>query len=46
MVTPEICFDSFTVTIHRGKKKYMNGDEKYQNLMSGEVFHEQKLAEM
>lgn len=32
MATPEICFDIFTVTIHRTKKKHMNGDEKHKTL--------------
>lgn len=34
------------VTIHRTKKKYMNGDEKHQNLVRVKLLPEQKLAEM
>lgn len=46
VATLEICFDIFTVTIHRTKKKYMNGDEKHQNLVRVKLLPEQKLAEM
>lgn len=46
VATLKICFDIFTVTIHRTKKKYMNGDEKHQNLVCVKLLHEQKLAEM
>lgn len=33
VVTPEIHFDIFTGTIHRAKKKYVNENEKHQNLV-------------
>lgn len=38
VVTPEIRFNIFTGTIHRAKKKYVNGDEKHQNLVEGLTF--------